>query len=117
MSRVFNLPRYDMQRLIDALPHGLHVTLKDALKESQQLKNLLDDNPKFRLLIQVAQQLEGLPRHYSIHAAGIVLSEQPLHEVVPLQDGSDDAVCQRHSRSAGAIKNGFLGIEEPFNHG
>ncbi|MCC4414414.1 DNA polymerase III subunit alpha [Limosilactobacillus reuteri] len=115
VSRVFNLPRYDMQRLIDALPHGLHVTLKDALKESQQLKNLLDDNPKFRLLIQVAQQLEGLPRHYSIHAAGIVLSEQPLHEVVPLQNGSDGLLMTQFAKDTvealGLLKMDFLGLK------
>lgn len=115
VSRVFNLPRYDMQRLIDALPHGLHVTLKDALKESQQLKNLLDDNPKFRLLIQVAQQLEGLPRHYSIHAAGIVLSEQPLHKVVPLQDGSDGLLMTQFAKDTvealGLLKMDFLGLK------
>ena len=115
VSRVFNLPRYDMQRLIDALPHGLHVTLKDALNESQQLKNLLDDNPKFRLLIQVAQQLEGLPRHYSIHAAGIVLSEQPLHEVVPLQDGSDGLLMTQFAKDTvealGLLKMDFLGLK------
>jgi len=115
VSRVFNLPRYDMQRLIDALPHGLHVTLKDALKESQQLKNLLDDNPKFHLLIQVAQQLEGLPRHYSIHAAGIVLSEQPLHEVVPLQDGSDGLLMTQFAKDTvealGLLKMDFLGLK------
>lgn len=115
VSRVFNLPRYDMQRLIDALPHGLHVTIKDALKESQQLKNLLDDNPKFRLLIQVAQQLEGLPRHYSIHAAGIVLSEQPLHEVVPLQDGSDGLLMTQFAKDTvealGLLKMDFLGLK------
>lgn len=115
VSRVFNLPRYDIQRLIDALPHGLHVTLKDALNESQQLKNLLDDNPKFRLLIQVAQQLEGLPRHYSIHAAGIVLSEQPLHEVVPLQDGSDGLLMTQFAKDTvealGLLKMDFLGLK------
>ena len=115
VSRVFNLPRYDMQKLIDALPHGLHVTLKDALKESQQLKNLLDDNPKFRLLIQVAQQLEGLPRHYSIHAAGIVLSEQPLHEIVPLQDGSDGLLMTQFAKDTvealGLLKMDFLGLK------
>ena len=115
VSRVFNLPRYDMQRLIDALPHGLHVTLKDALNESQQLKNLLDDNPKFRLLIQVAQQLEGLPRHYSIHAAGIVLSEQPLHEVIPLQDGSDGLLMTQFAKDTvealGLLKMDFLGLK------
>lgn len=115
VSRVFNLPRYDMQRLIDALPHGLHVTLKDALKESQQLKKLLDDNPKFRLLIQVAQQLEGLPRHYSIHAAGIVLSEQPLHEVVPLQNGSDGLLMTQFAKDTvealGLLKMDFLGLK------
>ncbi|MBC8744871.1 DNA polymerase III subunit alpha [Lactobacillus sp. Marseille-P7033] len=115
VSRVFGLPRYDMQRLIDALPHGTHMTLATAIKESQRLKNLLDDSPKMRLLIKVAQQLEGLPRHYSIHAAGIVLSEQPLHEIVPLQEGSDGLLMTQFPKDTvealGLLKMDFLGLK------
>ncbi|MBB1078322.1 DNA polymerase III subunit alpha [Limosilactobacillus sp. STM2_1] len=115
VSRVFALSRYDMERLVDALPRGLHTTLKQALAESQRLKNLLDDNPKMRLLIKVAQQLEGLPRHYSIHAAGIVLSEQPLHELIPLQEGSEGLLMTQFPKdtveSLGLLKMDFLGLK------
>lgn len=115
VSRVFGLPRYDMQRLIDALPHGTHMTLATAIEESQRLKNLLDDSPKMRLLVKVAQQLEGLPRHYSIHAAGIVLSEQPLHEIVPLQEGSDGLLMTQFPKDTvealGLLKMDFLGLK------
>ncbi|MBD5806590.1 DNA polymerase III subunit alpha [Limosilactobacillus walteri] len=115
VSRVFALPRYDTERLVDALPRGLHTTLKQALVESQRLKNLLDDNPKMRLLIKVAQQLEGLPRHYSIHAAGVVLAEQPLHQLVPLQEGSEGLLMTQFPKDTvealGLLKMDFLGLK------
>ena len=67
--------------------HGnlrVYTLLQQAIAESQRLRNLLTDQPKIKLTFDVAQ-LEGLPRHYSTHAAGIVLSEEPLHKIVPLQ--------------------------------
>lgn len=115
VSRVFGLPRYEMETLAATLPRGLHVTLQQALAESQRLNNLLDDNPKLRLLIRIAQRLEGLPRHYSIHAAGIVLSDQPLHQLVPLQDGSDGLLMTQFPKDTvealGLLKMDFLGLK------
>lgn len=115
VSRVFGLSRYETESITASLPHGLHVTLKQALAESQRLNNLLDDNPKYQLLIKVAQQLEGLPRHYSIHAAGVVLSEEPLHEIVPLQNGSDGLLMTQFPKDTvealGLLKMDFLGLK------
>ena len=113
-SRVFDLTRYETESLLDTLPKDLHFTLRQAVNESQRLRNLLTDHPKMRLLFNVAQQLEGLPRHYSTHAAGIVLSEQPLHEIVPLQNGSDGLLMTQFPKDTvealGLLKMDFLGL-------
>lgn len=115
VSRVFGLTRYQVNELTGTLPHGLHLTIASALKESQPLRNLLDDHPNYRLLIQVAQQLEGLPRHYSTHAAGVVLSEKPLSQIVPLQEGSDGLLMTQFPKDTvealGLLKMDFLGLK------
>lgn len=115
VSRVFGLSRYETDTLVNTLPHGLHVSLKQALAESQRLNNLLADQPKLKLLIEVAQRLEGLPRHYSIHAAGIVLADQPLHELIPLQEGSDGLLLTQFPKdtveAVGLLKMDFLGLK------
>lgn len=114
VSRVFGLNRYAINELTGALPHGLHISLAGSLKESQRLRNLLNDHPEYRLLYRVAQKLEGLPRHYSIHAAGIVLSEKPLHEIVPLQNGSEGLLMTQFPKDTvealGLLKMDFLGL-------
>lgn len=114
VSRVFGLTRYAINELTGALPHGLHITLAGSLEESQRLQNLLSDHPEYRLLYQTAQKLEGLPRHYSIHAAGIVLSEKPLHQLVPLQNGSEGLLMTQFPKdiveSLGLLKMDFLGL-------
>lgn len=114
VSRVFNLTKFETNTLLGALPKGGSVTLQQALAESQRLKNLLNDQPKLRQLFQVAEQLEGLPRHYSTHAAGIVLSESPLHDLVPLQEGSDGLLMTQFPKDTvealGLLKMDFLGL-------
>lgn len=114
VSRVFGLTRFAVNELTAALPHGLHITLEGSLKESQRLRNLLNDHPDYRLLFDVAQKLEGLPRHYSIHAAGVVLSEKPLHEIVPLQNGSEGLLMTQFPKDTvealGLLKMDFLGL-------
>jgi DNA polymerase-3 subunit alpha len=114
VSRVFGLNRYAMNELVGTLPHGLHITLAGSLKESQRLRNLLNDHPEYKVLYQVAQKLEGLPRHYSIHAAGVVLSEKPLHEIVPLQNGSEGLLMTQFPKDTvealGLLKMDFLGL-------
>ena len=113
VCRVFSLARYEMESLVAALPTGLSLT--DAVQQSQRLRNLLSDHPKERLLIQVAQKLEGLPRHYSIHAAGIVLSQEPLHQLVPLQTGSEGLLMTQFPKDTvealGLLKMDFLGLK------
>lgn len=113
-SRVFGLTRFETESLVAALPKDIHFTLKQAFNESQRLRNLLSDQPKLRLLFNVAQQLEGLPRHYSTHAAGIVLSAAPLHQIVPLQEGSDGLLMTQFPKDTvealGLLKMDFLGL-------
>lgn len=115
VGRVFGLTRYQVNELTGALPHGLHLTIASALKESQPFRNLLDDHPQYRLLIEVARQLEGLPRHYSTHAAGVVLSEKPLSQIVPLQEGSDGLLMTQFPKDTvealGLLKMDFLGLK------
>ena len=115
VSRVFNWPRYDVNELLGTLPDSYSLTLASALKDSQRLRNFIDDHPDARLLMAVAQKLEGLPRHYSTHAAGIVLSEQPLHEIVPLQDGGEGLLMAQFTKGTvealGLLKMDFLGLK------
>lgn len=115
ISRVFGLSSYEMSQLSNAIPGGPGVTLSGALHDSQRLVNLLHDSPKMNLLLQVAQQLEGLPRHYSTHAAGVVLSDKPLVETVPLQMGADGMLMTQFEKgtveAVGLLKMDFLGLK------
>lgn len=115
VSRVFGLNKFAVNELTSALPHGLHITLAGSFKESQSLRNLLNDHENYRLLFNVAQALEGLPRHYSTHAAGVVLSEKPLDSIVPLQNGSEGLLMTQFPKDTveklGLLKMDFLGLK------
>lgn len=115
VSRVFGFSSYEMSQLANAIPGGPKVTLAGALKDSQPLVNLLHDSPKMNLLWKVARRLEGLPRHYSTHAAGVVLSDKPLVETVPLQLGSDGMLMTQFEKgtveAVGLLKMDFLGLK------
>lgn len=115
VSRVFNWPRYDVNELLGTLPAGHDLTLASALRDSQRLRNFIDDHSDAQLLMTVAEKLEGLPRHYSIHAAGVLLSEQPLHEIVPLQDGGEGLLMAQFTKGTvealGLLKMDFLGLK------
>lgn len=115
VSRVFNWPRYDVNELLSTLPASHSLTLASALRDSQRLRNFIDDHQDAKLLMTVAQKLEGLPRHYSTHAAGVVLSEQPLHEIVPLQDGGEGLLMAQFTKGTvealGLLKMDFLGLK------
>lgn len=96
------------------IPSAFHVTLRDALDNSQRLKNLVADSPLNEALYQTAQILEGLPRHYSTHAAGLVLSDDPLVNLVPLRNGNEGLLMTQYSKdyveSVGLLKMDFLGL-------
>lgn len=119
VGRVFSIPKYQVEEVVDILRSlgGHHsITLQSALDNSQSLRNLMADNPLTKLMIQTAQQLEGLPRHYSTHAAGVVLSSAPLKQIVPLQAGNDEVGMMMTQypkeivESVGLLKMDFLGL-------
>jgi DNA polymerase-3 subunit alpha len=96
------------------VPSRPGISLNDALKESAGLKQAFETDPSVKKLVEIAMTLEGLPRHASTHAAGVVLSRTPLVEKVPLQTGHDGIPLTQYSmewlEAAGLLKMDFLGL-------
>jgi DNA polymerase-3 subunit alpha len=94
---------------------SLNVTLADAMKDEPRFKELYESDDTVRRLVDTSSRLEGLSRHASVHAAGVVMTDKPLPELVPLYKGSsDDVVIQFDMKSAekiGLIKFDFLGLK------
>lgn len=115
VARVFGLSQFESNTWSKAIPNLFHIDLKTAYEQSQPLKNLVADSPKNRMLFQTALALEGLPRHYSTHAAGIVLSEEPLTDTVALQPSGDGLeqtqVPKDDVEALGLLKMDFLGLK------
>lgn len=115
VARVFGMSQFESNTWSRAIPNLLHMDLKTAYDQSQPLKNLVADSPKNRMLFQTALALEGLPRHYSTHAAGIVLSEEPLTDTVALQPSGDGLeqtqVPKDDVEALGLLKMDFLGLK------
>ena len=100
-------------KLVPAGPGALHITLRDALKLSKQLADLYRDDPRVKKLIDTAMALEGMPRHASTHAAGVVITKRPVYEYVPLARNDDAVVCQyvmTTLEELGLLKMDFLGL-------
>lgn len=114
VGRVFGLSTFEMSDWSAAIPNQLHITLQQAYQGSQRLQNMVADSSKNRLLFETAQRIEGLPRHYSTHAAGVVLSQQPLITIVPLQAGSETMMMTQYTKdtveAVGLLKMDFLGL-------
>ncbi len=118
VARVFMLPAYlvsELNTILANIQVRTKLTIDEALRKSQALVNLMNDQPQIALLIKVAKQLEGLPRHDSIHAAGVVLSQAPLAELVPLQGGQDGELlvtqyAKETVEAVGLLKMDFLGL-------
>ena len=119
VARVFRLPTYLSDQLNDILGQIQikdRLTIAKAVKDSQALVNLMSDQPLVDLIVKTAQKLEGLPRHDSIHAAGIVLANSPLINLVPLQGGfgDDELMVTQYAKetveAVGLLKMDFLGL-------
>ncbi|MBR3680020.1 MAG: DNA polymerase III subunit alpha [Oscillospiraceae bacterium] len=95
------------------IPHDLNMTLERALKESEELSALSRERSEVRRLLELAMQLEGMPRHATTHAAGVVISAVPIAQQVPLQK-NDEAVVTQYTmtilESLGLLKMDFLGL-------
>lgn len=114
VGRVFGLNTKELERLSRLVPSRLGITLKDAINESGGLREFIEESSKNRRILETAMKLEGLPRHTSTHAAGVVISEQPLTNVVPIQSGQSRVFLTQYSmdhlEEIGLLKMDFLGL-------
>lgn len=114
VGRVMNLPYAEVDRIAKLIPSRLNISIEDALKEEPRLKELLDKDDRVKELIETALVLEGMTRHASTHAAGVVISPKPLNEYLPLYKGSKDEITTQFTmddiESLGLIKMDFLGL-------
>jgi DNA polymerase-3 subunit alpha len=114
VSRVFGLSQSEANRWSKAIPNALKMTLALAYEQSNQLRELATFNERNETMFAVAKVLEGLPRHVSTHAAGVVISDQNLLDLVPLQQGSDEILLTQFTmndvETVGLLKMDFLGL-------
>lgn len=113
-GRVMDFPPSLIDQTAKNIPSRPGITLENALKESHRLQQTYQTDQSVKKLIEIAMKLEGLPRHASTHAAGVVLSRTPLVETVPLQTGHDGIPLTQYSmewlEAAGLLKMDFLGL-------
>jgi len=114
VARVMDVSYADADRIAKMIPFDLKMTLEKALEESPPLKEAYQKDPKVKELIDVSKRLEGTTRHASIHAAGVVISPQPLTELVPLfKSNTGDVTTQYDMKGVeriGLLKMDFLGL-------
>lgn len=114
VGRVMDLPYAFVDTIAKMIPTELNITLDKALKENGELRKLYEDDEQVKELIDMSKRLEGLPRHTSMHAAGVVISQKPVEEYVPLSLGSDGSVTTQFTMTTleelGLLKMDFLGL-------
>jgi DNA polymerase-3 subunit alpha len=117
VGRVLGLPFGQVNRVAELIPNipAAPVTLQQAVDREPRLQQLRDEDESIQRLLEIALQLEGLYRHASTHAAGVVIGDRPLHELVPLyRDPRSDFLVTQYSmkyvEQAGLVKFDFLGL-------
>ena len=104
----------EVDRIAKMVPTELHITLDKAIKDSPELKSLVNADARVRELFDIARRLEGLARHASTHAAGVVISPQPLTDIVPLYKSSKDEITTMYPMTdiekIGLLKIDFLAL-------
>ncbi len=116
ICRVLGVPLAEADRLAKLVPFSLDMTLDKALQTEPQLKEAYEQNEQTRKVIDICKKLEGLTRHASVHAAGVVIADEPLTNFVPLYkaSGSDDIITQYEGpmvEKVGLLKMDFLGLK------
>ena len=114
VGRAMEIPYGEVDRLAKLIPGTLGIELKTALEEAPQLKSAVNNDERLKDLMAVALRLEGLSRHASTHAAGVVISPRPLIDVVPIYKTSRDEITTQYDMNAleriGLLKMDFLGL-------
>ncbi len=115
VGRVMAIPYADVDRIAKMIPAELDMTLKKAMESEPELSNLYRNDPVITKLINTALSLEGLNRHASVHAAGVIIADKPLNNYMPIFKTSDDQVTTGYSMSTlekiGLLKVDFLGLK------
>ena len=114
VARVLDMPYNFADSISKMVPNELNMTLNRALELNPELRNLYEQNEQVHYLIDMCKKLEGLPRHTSMHAAGVVICQKPADEFVPLSRGSDGAITTQFTMTTieelGLLKMDFLGL-------
>ncbi len=113
VARVLRVPYADADKLAKLIPNVLKITLSEAIQMNTELKALYDSDETMRRVLDLSMKLEGLPRHSSTHAAGVVISGVPLNTVVPLTSNEDALTTQfpmTTLEELGLLKMDFLGL-------
>ena len=114
VGRVLNLPYTDVDRIAKLIPAELNISIADAMEKTPELQELAKSDPRVAKLIELSLAVEGLPRHASTHAAGVVISRDPLVQYVPLQKSGDDGMVTQFPMGTledlGLLKMDFLGL-------
>ncbi len=113
-GRALDMPFAEVDRIAKLVPNILNITLEDALDSSPELRQMKERDARVRDLLEIAARLEGLARHASTHAAGVVISPQPLQEIVPLYKSNKDEITTQYGmdelEKIGLLKMDFLGL-------
>ncbi len=113
VGRALDVPYTLADSVAKEIPMALDMTIEKALKINPQLKEMYDSDPQIRKLIETSMELEGLPRHASTHAAGVVITREPVISYVPVQCNSDVITTQFTKDTVehlGLLKMDFLGL-------
>ncbi len=115
VGRVLDMPYGEVDRIAKLIPNTLNITLEDALKQEPRLSEMQKEDSNVRRLLQIARSLEGLTRHASMHAAGVVIADRPLTDFCPLYKGPDNESVTQFDMKAvekiGLVKFDFLGLK------
>ena len=114
VGRALNISYGEVDRLAKLIPTVLNITLKDALAMSQELKSAYNSEPNAKKILDLAMSLEGLPRHASTHAAGLVIARESLNCQVPVQNSADGLITTQFDKDCieeiGFLKMDLLGL-------
>ncbi|MDE6202431.1 MAG: DNA polymerase III subunit alpha, partial [Lachnospiraceae bacterium] len=114
VGRVMDLPYAYVDSLAKLIPNELNITIDRALQINPELRRMYETDGQVKELIDMSRRLEGLPRHTSMHAAGVVICSRPAEELVPLSRGSDGSVTTQFTMTTieelGLLKMDFLGL-------
>ena len=113
VARVLDVPYSDADKLAKMIPNEIHITIKKAMEQNRELKDLYDSDPETKKILDIAMALEGMPRQASTHACGIVITKEPVDTYVPLYVREGNISTQfimTTLEELGLLKMDFLGL-------